>query len=433
MSKEEIINSTGNRDLFTTLNETTSVFTQKSTSSTPTYTILDHSATVFTDDNNTFTSYTFKTINTVDDGVLRNIVVTDISNVYTTYLVEYVKQPNGMLGASYTLLTNDDGGLLKSTISITTCEDIGYWKVIDANNPDCLVCVRWVVEEFCNTVTYNIPDTSLDAGNSSNGGGGANTGTRTDTWGTGFPISSGGPTANPGFVTQPSYADDIEILNDFTDVGSNVVAEINRLKGFFNDTKEKGSQVYYGINDTFSVVPLPDANGYEGGTDFGMTNNPNELARVHVHNNALHGTFTAADLYGLAFFYVEKTNLNASLDSRTKTTSFLVSNDGIYAVRVKNPSKALTLAQKANDPYDGPIEFYHGERTKVVQDLILKSEVQRVAKLSCQCEPDDVRWSAAQERAFVLVFNYFKFNEALVVFKGTENSNGSITWSPITN
>ncbi|GAL73925.1 hypothetical protein JCM19275_2772 [Nonlabens ulvanivorans] len=90
MSKEEIINSTGNRDLFTTLNEATSIFSQKTTNNTPSYTILDSSAKVVTDDNNTFTSYTFNTINTLNDGVLRNIVVTDINGSFFTYLLSYI-------------------------------------------------------------------------------------------------------------------------------------------------------------------------------------------------------------------------------------------------------------------------------------------------------------------------------------------------------
>ncbi|GAK74752.1 hypothetical protein JCM19296_330 [Nonlabens ulvanivorans] len=72
------------------MNEATSIFSQKTTNNTPSYTILDSSAKVVTDDNNTFTSYTFNTINTLNDGVLRNIVVTDINGSFFTYLLSYI-------------------------------------------------------------------------------------------------------------------------------------------------------------------------------------------------------------------------------------------------------------------------------------------------------------------------------------------------------
>ncbi len=434
MSKEEIINSSGNRDLFASLNETTSILSQKTTSSTPLYTILDESATVFTDDNNTFTSYTFKTINTVEDGVLRNIVVTDISNVFTTYLIEYIKQPNGMLGASYMILSNDDSGLLKSTISITTCEDIGYWKTVSVSD-DCVCYMeQWTVEEFCNTVTYDIPDTTIDAGNSSNGGGGANSTPRTDSWGTGFPISSGGPTGSPGFVTQPSYADHKEILDNFTEEGSNVVAEINRLKGFFNGSTEKGSQIYFGLNDSFRIEPLPSSDEFGGRVDFGATNDPNELARVHMHRNTHQGVFSVGDLYGIAHFYGEKVNLNANFASRDQTTSFLVSRDGIYAIRVKNIPQGdlLDFINTGNSIVNAPNTEYNQQPRKVAEEILFSNRVESKAKRACNCNPGDSGWSTAQENAFIEAFNYYFFNTKLIVFKGTENSNGSITWTPIT-
>nr|WP_152565561.1 hypothetical protein [Nonlabens ulvanivorans] len=85
------------------------------------------------------------------------------------------------LTASYTLLSNDDSGLLKTTISVTNCEWIGYWKSEAVDDCDCYMEI-WTVEEFCTTTTYQIPFTFLDS-NPNSGGGGSSDGSSNSTWG----------------------------------------------------------------------------------------------------------------------------------------------------------------------------------------------------------------------------------------------------------
>lgn len=416
MSKEEIINSTGNRDLFTSLNETTTVLSQKTTSNTPPYTILDHSATVFTDDNNTFTSYTFKTINTIDDGVLRNIVVTDISNVYTTYLVEYVKQPNGMLGASYMLLSNDDGGLVKSSyITVTSCEDIGYWKVIDTNNPDCLVCVRWTVEEFCNTVTYEIPNTTIDAGNSG-GGGGANTQPGTGSWGTGFPISGGIGGGSPGgFVTQPSYADHKESLLNFSDDPQIKQQIKDWLLLAQSEGPEQGNEWRLGPDNSYSPNSVNLEYSNEFGVFFGNVTSNRVVMRSHVHRSNNDSFFSGGDIVATLKFYKDKNDHQFPVQN-ANTTSLLVSKSGVYAIRIKDKTKANNLHR------------YFGQN--VVDNAIIDHSK---AYPGISIDPNSTTYFNFLESNFTFFFEYYKLNESLIVFKANLDSNGNVlSWSNLT-
>lgn len=436
MSKEEIINSSGNRDLFTALNETSSILSQKTTSSTPLFTILDESATVFTDDNNTFTSYTFKTINTVDDGILRNIVVTDISNVFTTYLIQYIKQPNGMLGASYTLLSNDNGGLLKSTISITTCEDIGYWKTVSISD-DCVCYMeQWTVEEFCNTVTYDIPDTTIDAGNSGGGGGGggANTQPGTDSWGTGFPISGGiGGGSSGGFVTQPSYADHKESLMNF----SNDPQIKQQIKDWLllaqSEGPEQGNEWRLGPNNSYSPNSVNLEYSNEFGVFFGNVTSNRVVMRSHVHRSNNDSFFSGGDIVATLKFYKDKDDDEFPVQNEN-TTSLLVSKSGVYAIRIKDKTEAIDKLQeliqidvngktKANN-----LHKYFG---KNVVDNAITDHSKAYPGLSI--DPNSLTYFNFLDSNFTFFFEYYKLNDSLIVFKANLDNDGNvISWSNLT-
>ncbi|MEP4029107.1 MAG: hypothetical protein ABJL75_12025, partial [Nonlabens ulvanivorans] len=358
MSKEEIINSTGNRDLFTTLNEATSIFSQKTTNNTPSYTILDSSAKVVTDDNNTFTSYTFNTINTLNDRVLRNIVVTDINGSFFTYLLSYIDNGDNTLTASYTLLSNDDSGLLKTTISVTNCEWIGYWKSEAVDDCDCYMEI-WTVEEFCTTTTYQIPFTFLDS-NPNSGGGGSSDGSSNSTWGTGTPVMGGTTGNGGGFLTQPFIDLNKIKLNEQTSQQS-VRNEIIRMKGELNSSnKEQGSTFIRIGNTLFIGAPLPStATGFDF-TNFPNPSDPNTEGFIHMHHNTENSDGKSimpvpsfADFSNFSRLYKRMSENFPTSSNNEDIFMITVTNGSIFAFKIGNTSDAISFANFMNQPLIG--------------------------------------------------------------------------------
>jgi hypothetical protein len=227
------------------------------------------------------------------------------------------------------------------------------------------------------------------SGGSGSGGGGSSSGVNIGTPNTGNP-PSGGNTDNPTYAN-PTLTDGdgnpilttpiltiyrknhIEELNKITtqnEIGTNGLRNyIDQLVEDIDDSIEQGMEFKLNANGSYSAYPA-QSSGFDFTAFYPVSiNNPS--IRIHKHHNELNPIFSAEDVLGMVQFFIQKKNLNPNSSDNNNITSIMVSEDGIHALRVSNPTELIEF----NSYYSTP-ENKNAFTTAYKRKVIIKSKNQ---------------------------------------------------------
>ncbi|PQJ31482.1 hypothetical protein BST92_05880 [Nonlabens arenilitoris] len=137
--------------------------------------------------------------------------------------------------------------------------------------------------------------------------------------------------------------------------------------------------------------------------------------RSHVHRSNNDSFFSGGDIVATLKFYKDKNDHQFPVQN-ANTTSLLVSKSGVYAIRIKDKTKANNLHR------------YFGQN--VVDNAIIDHSK---AYPGISIDPNSTTYFNFLESNFTFFFEYYKLNESLIVFKANLDSNGNVlSWSNLT-
>lgn len=152
------------------------------------------------------------------------------------------------------------------------------------------------------------------------------------------------------------------------------------------------------------------------------------LIRIHKHHLESDPVFSAGDIFAMAEFYRQKSELNAP--DKDNITSAIVSKNGLYAFRITDPQKVLqfreALGMEMNqvDRFGNKITFKVYLEKKYLRDVVERSQNQ------CGGTCSDEEYDMYLHQNFIKFFNRIP-DLGISVFYAPHNENGVYTWTKI--
>ncbi|MDH7913167.1 hypothetical protein [Winogradskyella sp. SYSU M77433] len=443
------------------VNRTLNDLQKNDTSSVP-YLVTDEIIMIATND---MLYFTFVIENVTESNGYYNLVVAvNTSNtIESTRVLEYIPSDYWLQNTSQpfegeVVIGNNDIFSSSDIATLFMAKTTGYcvsdvvadWECtseVEVPNPPGVECETW---DYFVTVYWEPCSTYIDQGNS--GGGGSNGGSffiGGSNGGTGNSSSNGNTNTDNDIVTSPFIQTQLDKLTSQTK-DTKVKARIVQMQGDLDTAnKEQGSEfrrIEGGIvaigESRYTEHPVPEAD-----LAFGETVFPDAVAntevRVHLHHNNsrtndngeeefLAPVFSLDDVTSMANFYKDKQNADSGLlnaDAEDfNISSILVSERGLYAMRVVDVDKAEAFYQKI---VFGPLVDGKTYRERL-QDRYKKEVIGRVKKYCEQNSCDD----ALRELAFEVYFARFfaSLDTGFALFHSLEtDGNGNFIWDFLTN
>lgn len=428
---------------------------QKSLDSLYGFKVLTDLVKVIEKPSDSLITYTFPTINFLDNK-LKNVVVTEKNGAFATYVVSYETLPNGSTKIEQHLVSNDSSGLAKDFITITYvyCE----WLIMQSPR-DFQAHGAWECETRSETFFVS---SSGNGGGGSNGGGpnggntqGGNDGSGNDGSGTwGSSPGGGGGGGGMTIITQPTYANHLTSLKAMSDdpgVKSEIKDWIDNQLAIA--TAEIGTEwvVGGGLNGTLGKRPAVLIGNVANGVYFGNVVSNGTILRNHLHYNGLAPMFSGMDLLSHLGFFSQNRSGNFITDS-SQTTSMVISSFGInpatnkpvagvYAMRILNSDNAisdLTRLQTPDPLYPQfrEIDFVHANLEKSVLKNT-EMEFKRLQGLSENMGITEAQYVSSQfislyESNFIFLLDYYKLSDSIILFKANLDANNNVvSWTKL--
>lgn len=150
------------------------------------------------------------------------------------------------------------------------------------------------------------------------------------------------------------------------------------------------------------------------GIDFGPVYE-HSIVRIHMHHSpGLEPVFSSEDTDGMGYYYKRKKEHEAP--DAENITSILVSDLGIFALRVTNPRKAKNFANKMSDENfkdNFNLKYYEDVRIKAVRD--------------CNCILPNIEYDKLLSDYLI---DFLKeHTTGLTLFSATLDADGNYKWA----
>lgn len=214
--------------------------------------------------------------------------------------------------------------------------------------PNCTESFMWTeVTVICNPEPT--PIATIDAGNSS-GGGGTGIGDPNDintspvhiepcdTSG-GFTDNSGCGGLNDDDQNQQDDSDlDCSYLNSLLNDDFKLLIQNLNTNANLSLNYEKGFQLNFDTNDNLTALPI-DGNPNSTSIQVNIDQSGNTIGFIHTHYNGLVPNFSIEDIRTFDAIFAERVENNKTLN---ELTMILISSSGVYAVLIDDYNKLLT-------------------------------------------------------------------------------------------
>jgi len=424
-------------------------------------------------------SYTFPVENLVDTTVVQNLMLSYKGDgVYDSYLVTYnnltiEEKEQIALGNNVDLSGRVEVSLFEDqdwneqrtltctneiTVTETTCSFIGQKPnsahsgcFIDEESGEPLVIITINVSQVCNNTggSGSSGGSSGGSGSSGSGGGGGGGGGTTGN-------DNSDPCANAPEITVDGVCATGVTLPIVFDIDPDVIAQtiqINKLNQqtaapavkqrivelqsqVETSTTEQGSEFKL-INGTLVDFPVPESDVGFDFTKFSTASNNTKL-RVHLHHNTtivnpetgsvtrLTPFFSFEDVLGGINTVIDIENTDASLDDALDFSSILVTRQGLLALRVTDPIKALDFVNTYLD------ETQTNEKGESYLDYVnsIYENIQKRFDVNC----NNGNTSCTEEVENIFYLQYFLdfvniIDAGITIFNSTTvDTNGNPIW-----
>lgn len=387
-------------------------------------------------------SITMRITNSGQKDRIENLVLTSKEDGgYTAYLAEYLLSAQEMdvlyQGASLakkrpsslTNMQDTEKSAMQSSgtdcVDVRTqtenyCNDSNGNTIVDNGDNDGRCVSGWVSLEY----TIVIIDVGCLSGGSGGTGGDGDGGPGGDGPGPGGPgggTGGGGGTevdedGNPIF-TVPILQAPRNSINELKKQANRpeVKARINTLKaGVRTIAMEQGTEFFTSYTDPENAPFVPeDLEPSFSGVQFGDVYD-NSILRLHSHHDGLEPVFSAEDVKEMGFFYKRKIQLGAT--DANNITVMMVSDLGIFALRVTDPAKAKQFSYR----------IVSSDFVKIFIKAYAR-DVQENAFKDCNCVRPHIEYEK-------LLSDYLiKFladqETGLTLYSAQLDSNGNYTWN----
>jgi len=255
-----------------------------------------------------------------------------------------------------------------------------------------------------------------------------------DAYGDGGYSGANGP--NGGFINLPNDPNDyylsityplippetdnnIIALNDITtNVRKPYKQKITELVNGLNDTQETGFE--FKTNDFNNNIETIQPSSTSNGVDFPIPT-VHTILRMHNHHTGLDPFFSDKDIIGMGEFFAVVDDLESP--NAEEITSLLVTERGLFALRVDDPDKVVAFN---DDMKNGTDENGMSLISK------FKAEYKRYVIFT----PQAICNGCQEEVFYDLVEQYLPtflgiMDTGLTVYKGTDNGDGTYTWEKL--
>ena len=218
-------------------------------------------------------------------------------------------------------------------------------------------------------------------------------------------------------LTPPQVDENILALNDITNnTRKPYKQKIAELKAGLDDSLESGYEFKTNTDNTIQPIQVPST--ALDGIQFPIPS-INSIVRMHNHPNGIDPIFSKKDVIGMSELFAVKDDFGAT--DAENVTSLLVTPRGLYALRVNDPDKAIVFNQDMKNGLEA-------DGTKKITNFFktYKDWVITTPSLLCGgCNEEDY---------FNLIDEYFvtwlnEWNTGLTLYKGTENEDGTYSWT----
>ncbi|MGJ1269541.1 hypothetical protein ACR78G_20270 [Sphingobacterium spiritivorum] len=400
-----------------------------------------------------FHTITFRIISKPGSSSIENLILVSDGKEYTAYIAEYLLadkeremlasgiQPKNLLPtklleiktqSKFNIGGNGSNCVRVAIITKNYCDDKNGNRITDKGDNDGRCVSNWTKEEYTvlfinkdclssggighGPTTGNGNTGGVSIGPGSGGGGDGSPG-REDT-GTGS-ITEGGnnlittPILLPDRNNIRNHINELNKITNRTEVKEKLV-ELQRAVRtiqmelgveFFTDDEADDEAAPYLVED---LEP-----GYSG-VQFGPVRE-NSILRMHDHHYpGLEPVFSAKDVIETARFFKGKRQLGAY--DAENITIILVSELGIFALRVTEPVKAKTFADALNNG-------------NVVHNFNLKydTDVREKAANECNCTFPSIEYDKLLSDYLIDFLNEHK--TGLTLFSATVDADGNYSWA----
>lgn len=398
-----------------------------------------------------FHTITFRIINEPGSSRIENLILVSDGKEYTAYIAEYFLsdkerellasgiQPKNL--APKTLLEiktqskfniggNGSNCVRVAIITKNYCDDKNGNRITDKGDNDGRCASNWTKEEY--TVLF------INKGCLSSGGIGH--GPTTGNGNTGGvsvgPGSGGGGDGTPGregtgtgsitegdnnLITTPVLPDRNNMRNH--------IKELNRITNR-TEVKDKIEELHRAVrtvrmelgaeffiedyNDESAEYRVEVERPQYAGIDFGPVYE-HSIVRIHMHHSpSLEPIFSSEDTDGMGYYYKRKKEHEAP--DAENITSILVSDLGIFALRVTDPRKAKNFANKISDE-NFKDNFY----------LKYYKDVREKARDDCNCFLPNIEYDKLLSDYLI---DFLRKNKTgLTLFSATLDTDGNYKWA----
>lgn len=361
---------------------------------------------------------------------------------YAAYLAEYVLSSQeldalaqggsiaGKRPSSLTNLQDDERSAIQSSgtecVDVRTqtenyCNDSAGNTIIDNGDNDGRCVSGWVRLEY----TILIIDVGCLSGGSGGTGGEGDGGPGGTGPGPGSPgggTGGGGGTevdededGNPVFtvpILQPARNNINELKKQSN--RPEVKARIATLKaGVRTVAMEQGTEFFTSYTDPENgPYASQDLEPSFSGIRFGEVYD-NSILRLHSHHDGLEPVFSGEDIIGMGFFFKRKMQLGT--EDANNITSMLVSDLGVFALRISDPQKAKQFSDK----------LAVGAYVRAFLKAYAK-DVQEKAFDACNCTLPNIEYEKLLSD--YLVDFLVQQNTGLTLYSAQLDANGNYTW-----